>query len=114
MALDPKGKTALVTGAGSGICLEFAKVLLEHGCNVVAADLRLLPEAKEAFEKYGKGKSPRAVFYETDVTNWGQLRAAFDGAIKEFGQLDIVCPGAGTFEPVSIPLPLGLTCRAPI
>ena len=96
---------ARITGAGSGIGLEFAKVLLQHGCNVLVADLKLRPEAEDVFKKYRGNEDARAEFHETDVTNWGQLRAAFDAAMKAFGQLDIVCPGAGTFEPVSISSP---------
>ena len=69
------------------------------------ADLTLRPEADDLFEKYRNSKGPRALFQKTDVTDWSQLRAAFDAAVKEFGQLDIVCPGAGTFEPVSLSPP---------
>lgn len=107
MALQVKGKTALVTGAGSGICLEFTKLLLSKGCNVLIADLKLLPEA-EVLVKGGSaangenGVKAKAVFHKTDVMDWAQLEAAFEVAIKEFGSLDIVCPGAGVFEPVSI------------
>ena len=100
MALQVNGKTALVTGAGSGICLEFTKLLLSKGCNVVIADIGLRPEA-EQLVKGSHGAKARAVFQKTDVTDWGQLEAAFDVALKEFGHLDIVCPGAGVFEPVS-------------
>ena len=99
MALDVSGKTALVTGGGSGICLEFSKLLLENGCNVIVADLGLRPEAEDIYKDYQGGKKTRAVFHKTDVTSWKQLRSAFDRAIKEFGALHIVCPGAGTFEP---------------
>lgn len=102
MALPVLGKTALITGAGSGICLEFAKLLLHNSCNVLIADQALTPEA-EILVKAGAGKvegSPRVVYLKTDVTNWTQLRAAFDTAVSEFGSLDIVCPGAGVFEPV--------------
>lgn len=99
MALQVIGKTALVTGGGSGLCLEFTKGLLSNGCNVVIADLRLRPEAQAVVD--AKGGSARARFIETDVTNWAQLQKAFDFALKEFGSLDIVCPGAGLFEPVS-------------
>jgi NAD(P)-dependent dehydrogenase (short-subunit alcohol dehydrogenase family) len=35
MALNVSGKTALMTGGGSDISLEFTKLLLSHGCNVV-------------------------------------------------------------------------------
>jgi NAD(P)-dependent dehydrogenase (short-subunit alcohol dehydrogenase family) len=98
MALDIKGKTALVTGAGSGICLAFAKRLLSSGCNVLVADLRLSPEAEK--ELHTAGNSAKAVYVETDVTKWDQLQRAFDSAMSNFGRLDIVCPGAGIFEPV--------------
>ena len=100
MALQVGGKVALVTGGGSGICLEFTKLLISHGCNVVIADLALRPEAEEIVNGKAGGKA-KAIFQRTDVTDWAQLGAAFEVAIKEFGHLDIVCPGAGVFEPVS-------------
>lgn len=43
--------------------------------------------------------SPKAVFQKTDVTSWTQLEAMFKAAIDNFGSIDIVCPGAGVFEP---------------
>jgi 3-hydroxybutyrate dehydrogenase len=95
---DLNGKTALVTGGGSGISLAFTLRLLEAGCNVVVADLALSPEA-QALEKYST--SPKVVFQKTDVTDWAQLDAAFQTALTSFGSLDIVCPGAGLSEPVS-------------
>ena len=42
---------------------------------------------------------PKAVFQKTNVTSWTQLDAMFQAAIDNFGQIDIVCPGAGVFEP---------------
>ncbi|KAF5009049.1 hypothetical protein FDECE_4701 [Fusarium decemcellulare] len=94
------GKTAIVTGAGSGINLEFARILLEKKCNVVFADLSLRPEAKTLVTKYEqKGSSPRAIFVETDVTSWPALTRMFEVTLQEFGDFDIVCPGAGVYEP---------------
>ncbi|KAK2748938.1 hypothetical protein FQN57_007221 [Myotisia sp. PD_48] len=93
-----KGKTAIVTGAGSGINLCFVQQLLENGCNCLIADLALRPEAQELVKKYSSS-TPRAVFQETDVTDWAHLERMFDVAEKEFGEIDIVCPGAGIFEP---------------
>lgn len=66
MALGLSGKTALVTGGGSGIFLELTKKLLTGGCNVVVADLSLRPEAEDVVEK-GAG-SANSVFVKTDVT----------------------------------------------
>ena len=71
--------------------------MLEHGANVVFADLALRPEAEAVVKKYQS--KPKAVFQKTDVTSWIQLDAMFQAAIDNFGQIDIVCPGAGVFEP---------------
>ncbi|KAL2001838.1 hypothetical protein VTN02DRAFT_1129 [Thermoascus thermophilus] len=96
-----KGKSAIVTGAGSGINLSFAKHLLEHGCNVLIADLSLRPEAQAVVNQYSANSSfsSRAVFQKTDVTAWVQLERMFEVAEREFGEIDIVCPGAGVYEP---------------
>lgn len=104
MALPVLGKTALITGGGSGICLEFTRLLLRNSCNVLIADQALTADAEKLVEEHGakvEGK-PRVVYKKTDVTDWSQLRAAFDTAVSEFGSLDIVCPGAGIFEPVRL------------
>ncbi|OAX82591.1 hypothetical protein ACJ72_03055 [Emergomyces africanus] len=98
MAQSVKGKTAIVTGAGSGINLCFVRLLLQNGCNCLLADLALRPEAQAIVDQYS-GTSPRAVFQQTDVTEWSQLERMFEVAEKEFGEVDIVCPGAGVFEP---------------
>jgi NAD(P)-dependent dehydrogenase (short-subunit alcohol dehydrogenase family) len=53
-------------------------------------------------KKYsGQSNTPnRAVFQKTDVVDWEQLERMFDVAVGEFGDVDIVCPGAGIYEPV--------------
>ncbi|KAF2748088.1 NAD(P)-binding protein [Sporormia fimetaria CBS 119925] len=93
-----KGKRAIVTGAGSGINLAFASLLLSKGCSVLFADLALRSEAQKVVDQYAKSE-PRAVFQKTDVRVWRELEHMFDVADKEFGGVDIVCPGAGIFEP---------------
>ncbi|MCJ1302244.1 hypothetical protein MMC08_005047 [Hypocenomyce scalaris] len=101
MALSLAGKTAIVTGAGSGLNLSFARVLLSKQCNVVFADLALRPEAQELVSGHqNASRSPaKAVFQKTDVRDWQQLGEMFSVADKEFGGADIVCPGAGVYEP---------------
>lgn len=59
------------------------------------ADLALRPEAQALVDEY-KGK---AVFQRTDVTSWADLDQMFKAAMDAFGAIDIVCPGAGVFEP---------------
>lgn len=81
----------------TGINLEFARLLLQHGANVLFADLALRPEAEELVQKYQS--NPKAVFQKTDVTSWPDLDDMFSAAVEHFGSVDIVCPGAGVFEP---------------
>jgi 3-hydroxybutyrate dehydrogenase len=103
MALSVAGKTAIITGAGSGINYCFARLLLQKRCNVIFADLALRPEAEELVSQYSSESvfdCPRAVFQQTDVTSWSQLGQTFKIAQEEFNGADIVCPGAGVFEPV--------------
>ncbi|KAG9244672.1 hypothetical protein BJ878DRAFT_58017 [Calycina marina] len=99
MAFQVKGETALVTGGGSGICLEFAKLLIANECNIAIADIQMLPEAQKLVEDHQSSDKTRVNFQKTDVTGLNQLQSAFDLALKDFGALHIVCPGAGVFEP---------------
>ncbi len=102
MAMNVASKTAIITGAGSGINLAFAQLLLEKGCNVVIADLILRPEAEALVAKYPLTPGgAKAVFQKTDVRDWVQLEKMFEVAVEYFGGANIVCPGAGVFEPVS-------------
>jgi 3-hydroxybutyrate dehydrogenase len=60
------------------------------------ADLGLRPEAEKLLERYTA--SPKAMFVRTDVTEWAQLERMFEVAGREFGGVDVVCPGAGICE----------------
>jgi 3-hydroxybutyrate dehydrogenase len=63
MAMNVEGKTAVITGAGSGINLSFAKLLLSKGCNIVIADLALRPEAEALVSQYPSTSSgPKSIF----------------------------------------------------
>ena len=106
MSISLQGKGALVTGGGSGICLAFVQHLFRAGCNVLICDLKLHREAEawlKTIENRASG-SPRVAFQKTDVTDWAQLEETFAAYEKEFGGVpDIVCPGAGVYEPVGFP-----------
>jgi 3-hydroxybutyrate dehydrogenase len=95
-----EGKTALVTGGGSGINLAFVKLLYNAGSQIVIADLGL---HKDASQWISSLDSPdRVVFQKTDVTDWSQIETAFDKCEAAFHSVpDIVVPGAGVFEPSS-------------
>lgn len=100
-----------------GINLSFAKLLLANGCNVLFADLGLRPEAEAVVNEYATASgssSARAVFQKTDVIDWTQLEKMFDVAEREFGDVDIVVPGAGVFEPVRKPSSKGVERSLPL
>lgn len=81
-----------------GINLEFCRLLLQRGANVVFADLTLRPEAEALVRQY-QDTPNKALFQRTDVVSWSDLEEMFKVAQKTFHSIDIVCPGAGIFEP---------------
>ncbi|KAF5603891.1 short chain dehydrogenase [Fusarium pseudocircinatum] len=102
MTTSVQGKSALVTGGGSGINLCFVRILLDNGCSVLIADLKLRPQAQQLLKQYlfpGVDGEARVFFQETDVTSWPQLTGAWKKALEKFTTVDIVVPGAGLFEP---------------
>lgn len=90
-------KTAIVTGAGSGIGRATAIALARAGYQVVLAGRRV--DALE--ETAGLAGSGLAV--ATDVTDPSQVRALFDRAAAEYGRLDLLFNNAGYNAPM-VPL----------
>jgi NAD(P)-dependent dehydrogenase (short-subunit alcohol dehydrogenase family) len=90
---DFKGKTAIVTGAASGIGLGIAKALARAGTNIVLADLRAEPleAARQAIEAIGV----RAVGVTVDVSDPASIEAAGKAALDAFGALHIAVNNAG-------------------
>lgn len=88
----------------AGIGLVLTKKLLGAGCSVMVADLRLRPEAEEAYGQYphpAAEKGVSVVFHKTDMRAWAEIGAMFEACLAAFGQVDIVVNGAGIFEPPS-------------
>src|SRR6185312_16101686 len=87
------GRVALVTGASSGLGVQFAKALSDNGAAValVARRADRLKSLKDEIE--GKGGS--AVAIEADVTDHTAIRRAFDAAEKAFGTVTILVNNAG-------------------
>jgi NAD(P)-dependent dehydrogenase (short-subunit alcohol dehydrogenase family) len=88
-----------------GINHAFVQELLERGCSVVVADINLRPEAEATLAKHPyppkQEEAPSAVFKQTDQSDWAQISDLWEFSLKNFGQVDLVCPGAGIWEPPS-------------
>src|SRR5215831_18678489 len=89
-----RDKTALVTGASSGIGEELAWQLAQAGAMVTLAARRkaLLEKLADRIVASGKRKP---VIVECDVTRDGDLEHAVAETVREFGRLDIVFANAG-------------------
>ena len=88
-----EGRVALVTGASSGLGVQFAKALADNGAAValVARRADRLKSLKDEIE----GKGGRAVAIEADVTDHAAIARAFDAAEKAFGTVTILVNNAG-------------------
>src|SRR5207248_1074666 len=87
------GKTAIVTGAASGIGLGIATALAESGANVVMADIQ-----KETVEEAAhrlSGTNKRVLPLRIDVTLEQSVVDALAEAERHFGKLHIACNNAG-------------------
>lgn len=92
--MDFTNKTAISTGAASGMGLLFAENFAALGGNVVMCDVNetVLKEKAAAINEKGAG---RAVAVVCDVRDYSQVCAARDTAVSEFGSVDVMANFAG-------------------
>jgi NAD(P)-dependent dehydrogenase (short-subunit alcohol dehydrogenase family) len=91
--MDISGKTAIVTGAASGIGLSIATALAEAGANVVMSDIQKAAVEQAAHGLSGTNK--RVMPVRIDVTQEQSVLAALAEAERNFGKLHIACNNAG-------------------
>lgn len=92
-AFDYAGKTALITGAGSGLGRAMALALADCGADIVGAARRREPleESKSMVEEKGR----RFKVLTCDVTRSQQVNELIGKAIEEVGHIDILINNAG-------------------
>lgn len=90
---DLTGKTAIVTGASSGLGVQFALALANQGANLalVARRIDKLEEVQKEVEQLGV----KCISIKCDVTNTGEITAAVNKTIETFGNIDILVNNAG-------------------
>ncbi|KAK6139874.1 hypothetical protein DH2020_026388 [Rehmannia glutinosa] len=85
-----EGKVAIVTGGASGIGASTVHLFLEHGANVVIADIQ--DELGQALsDKLGDN----VCYMHCDVSNEEQVSDLVDSTVAKFGHLDIMYSNAG-------------------
>ena len=88
-----EGKTALITGASSGLGARFAKILAQAGAQVVLASRRVerLKELRAEIESDGGA----AHVVPLDVTDYASIKSAVAHAETEAGPIDILVNNSG-------------------
>ncbi len=99
-----EGKTALITGGGTGIGKGIALVFAEAGADVAIAS-RNMNNLKPAAEEIQKRHGRRVVTIQTDVTDSAQADAMVAKATDELGRVDILINNAG-YEVIGVTVPL--------
>ena len=90
---DLAGKTAVVTGAASGMGRAFAERFAAAGMNVVLADVEA-PKLEEA-EAAVKAAGVEALSVACDVSDPDAVERLRDEALARFDRVNIVCNNAG-------------------
>ena len=87
------GKTAIVTGAASGIGEATALLYAEYGANVVVSDIHE-EKGNEVANKI-KQQGGNAIFVKADVSQPGDCEQLVNKTVATFGSLDIAFNNAG-------------------
>lgn len=90
MRLD--GKTAVITGGGSGIGAGIAQALAGAGCRVAIGGRR---EEQLRMVADGWQREPALIFHTLDVTERGSVKAFFSWADQQLGRIDLLINSAG-------------------
>lgn len=101
-----KNKTAIITGASSGIGRAIAVRFMEEGANVVAVDISTaVVEGGAPVIEVLSAIGPNAIFIQGDVARSEDVSHVFAEAQARFGRLDIVVNNAA----IHVPKPLAET-----
>jgi NAD(P)-dependent dehydrogenase (short-subunit alcohol dehydrogenase family) len=84
------GKTALVTGAASGLGAAISTRLAEEGARVVLTDID-----KEGLDRQSARIGSDTLALSLDVTSAEDWQVAMDKTVAHFGQLDVLVNNAG-------------------
>ncbi len=95
-----KGKTAIVSGASSGIGLKISERFIEKGANVIICS-RSEKNLKFAYDhlKILKKKYQKIFIQKTDIAKTDEIDLLLENSFKEFKKIDILINNAGIIGP---------------
>lgn len=93
--MELEGKTAIVTGASSGIGRGIAKRFAREGADIVIADIKT--DAAENVAEEIKEIGQEALVVKTDVSNSDDVDKMVEATVSKFGKVDILVNNAGVF-----------------
>jgi NAD(P)-dependent dehydrogenase (short-subunit alcohol dehydrogenase family) len=90
------GKVAIVTGAGSGLGEECARVLALHGARVAVVDIQA--DAAAAVAQSIRDGGGDALAITTDMVDEDQIRAMAQQVVAHFGRIDVLHNNAAALD----------------
>ena len=92
------GKTAIVTGAGSGIGRAIAHAMAKRNAHTILVDINLksIEKVAKEIEPLGKG---RVLVRKVDVSNSKEVEKVVEDVLSEFGKIDILVNDAAISGP---------------
>ena len=89
-------KTAIITGAGSGMGLLCSKCWAKEGGNVVMSDISA-SALEQAVAEVNAIREGSALGVVCDVRDYNQVLAVRDRGVQAFGSIDLLVNFAGVF-----------------
>lgn len=98
-----ENKIIVITGAGGGLGIDYAKSLTKEGATLIMTDIsdQALKNAKDEMEKI----SAKHEVYVMDVTDKARISEVFQDVVNKFGKIDVLINNAGgsLFTPKWLP-----------
>ena len=94
-----KGKSVVITGAGSGVGRAACEIFARHGARLVCADVQMDWLGETAAQVEAAGGEALAV--RCNVSVKAEVEAAVAAAVKAYGRLDVIYNNAGIASPTS-------------
>ena len=96
-------KTAIVTGASSGIGRAIALKFAAEGANVVVADTVEQPiEGGQATVDVIRSAGGTAIYVRTDISDWSAVDALIGATVDRFGRLDVMVNNAAIYTSTNL------------